>query len=507
MKSILTFLVFIVFACCLGLINASQFFSCTDSYSGDGYYNEGGAVGYNLTLNNFCNQSNDYCERHFVDHLNGFWGTLDYCDGDYIMEAYCKGNAGEHLAQGGVLAYDKHLCENGCEETKLDGGYCVSSPKVCADLNQTIKDKIIELQKTGEYINFIEGNGRMFEGDYVVVSQNGFSKILKIESVRRNSTSTWVYFEDAVNNENINFIFNKSQLDERVILSIDGQTYYSYIDADYVGKDYTPSLLLAWGNKAVDDLSARGVGAEAIISCPHGCENGICLSCIENWQCNPWANCTENKQTRNCTDLNQCETFINKPSESKECEKECTEDWSCNDWSLCKNKIKYRDCKDKHDCGTYEEKLATSQICTQEEIENSEQKTNSGLLINNISVIIEKDSEGFDVLKVENSSVMSSLSIINESQNIYAISVNGNRQVKILPMDAVAKSGLAGENVETIRIDGYNGEAVYSISGFNRAKLFFIIPVHIKIEDKINVETGESVFFKKSWWSFLVLGE
>jgi len=42
-------------------------------------------------------------------------------------------------------------------------------------------------------------------------------------------------------------------------------------------------------------------------------------SCIENWQCTEWSQCSGGTQTRTCTDLNACGTTVNKPIESQSC--------------------------------------------------------------------------------------------------------------------------------------------------------------------------------------------
>jgi hypothetical protein len=57
-------------------------------------------------------------------------------------------------------------------------------------------------------------------------------------------------------------------------------------------------------------------------SCPLECtppaENGV--TCTENWSCNDWSSCEAGKQTRTCTDLNNCGTMVNKPAEEQSCE-------------------------------------------------------------------------------------------------------------------------------------------------------------------------------------------
>lgn len=42
--------------------------------------------------------------------------------------------------------------------------------------------------------------------------------------------------------------------------------------------------------------------------------------CAENWQCSEWSKCENGIQTRTCTDLSQCGTTENKPSEEQQCE-------------------------------------------------------------------------------------------------------------------------------------------------------------------------------------------
>lgn len=42
-------------------------------------------------------------------------------------------------------------------------------------------------------------------------------------------------------------------------------------------------------------------------------------ACTEDWNCTPWSECTEGLQTRTCTDLNNCGTYLNKPPESQPC--------------------------------------------------------------------------------------------------------------------------------------------------------------------------------------------
>ena len=48
------------------------------------------------------------------------------------------------------------------------------------------------------------------------------------------------------------------------------------------------------------------------------------LGCIENWICEPWSDCVNGVQTRECADWNACGTTVNKPLESQSCTEKVT---------------------------------------------------------------------------------------------------------------------------------------------------------------------------------------
>jgi len=53
-------------------------------------------------------------------------------------------------------------------------------------------------------------------------------------------------------------------------------------------------------------------------------------SCEENWNCTNWTKCDSGLKLRNCTDINDCITEINKPETTQDCCK-----WVCEPWSDC----------------------------------------------------------------------------------------------------------------------------------------------------------------------------
>ncbi len=104
--------------------------------------------------------------------------------------------------------------------------------------------------------------------------------------------------------------------------------------------------------------------------------------CMENWDCSDWSSCSDNQQSRSCTDLNNCGTENNKPSEQQSCISEedsgssssggggisffmpCNHDWLCGVWnpSICPSTgVQTRDCIDQNNC---EIPLIETQQCT-----------------------------------------------------------------------------------------------------------------------------------------------
>lgn len=109
--------------------------------------------------------------------------------------------------------------------------------------------------------------------------------------------------------------------------------------------------------------------------------------CSENWQCSSWSDCVSGQQTRPCTDSNSCGTTQDKPSISKSCNVDiCDEDWDCTDWESCVNGRKIRSCNDGNNCGTRNNRPSTSDSCTSSEEEPSEEEMS-----------IEKEEKGVEV--------------------------------------------------------------------------------------------------------------
>ena len=85
------------------------------------------------------------------------------------------------------------------------------------------------------------------------------------------------------------------------------------------------------------------------------------------------------------------------------------------------------------------------------------------------------------------------------------IEKNGSRtELKVLPDKAKEKvSGIIDE-IETTELV-FEETLFYKTKGTKKGKLFYFIPVQMKITTEISAESGEMKKIEKPWWSFLVV--
>jgi len=83
--------------------------------------------------------------------------------------------------------------------------------------------------------------------------------------------------------------------------------------------------------------------------------------CVEDWKCGSWSDCSAGTQTRSCNDLNKCKSDSTKTTETQKCgtattkipsttDLKCSYDWDCAQWSSCTNSKQTRTCTRIDDC-------------------------------------------------------------------------------------------------------------------------------------------------------------
>lgn len=78
----------------------------------------------------------------------------------------------------------------------------------------------------------------------------------------------------------------------------------------------------------------------------------------------------------------------------------------------------------------------------------------------------------------------------------------GSKEIKILPNEVYSK-GQEITRIEEVKLTEESQSPVYSVKGTKQAKLLFILPVTLRLETKVNAESGEILSVNKPWWSFL----
>ncbi len=113
-------------------------------------------------------------------------------------------------------------------------------------------------------------------------------------------------------------------------------SFYAYCVDDNGQKNYTTSVNFSVSYTApveeetVGSPPASQTGGGTDVTAP------IESSCEEIWICSLWGDCANGISTRECEDLAECGTSVDKPAETQSCSvQECTSNFLCGEWSSC----------------------------------------------------------------------------------------------------------------------------------------------------------------------------
>ncbi len=133
-------------------------------------------------------------------------------------------------------------------------------------------------------------------------------------------------------------------------------------------------------------------------------------------------------------------------------------------------------------------------------------------------IITEKDEEPVPIsikgsadktitVKTKESEAVTSEKIVIQESKLY-MEVNDKKksEIKVLPEEASAKAveAVGKGQVDKIELKQEAEKPVYSVRVIKKAKLFRLIPITMRIETKVDAETGDVLSVKKPWWSFFV---
>ena len=202
----------------------------------------------------------------------------------------------------------------------------------------------------------------------------------------------------------VNLILGNSGVDVKnlhIALEKEGYTIPSEEKSQSYFGVYTKAAVIKFQEKYASDILAvfklkYGTGRVGVTTVAKLNKLYGCKTCTPNWSCGDWSQCVNGKQTRTCTDLNNCGNISSKPVEIQSCNinivcptdvklcpdgsyikrglpnceflpcpsDTCTPNWSCGDWSQCVNGQQTRTCYDTNNCGTTTNKPGTTQACS-----------------------------------------------------------------------------------------------------------------------------------------------
>ncbi len=143
--------------------------------------------------------------------------------------------------------------------------------------------------------------------------------------------------------------------------------------AYYVARD--PGLLVAWSNYATYEVTCPDTSLESAGNQNEqegsggGGRGGNQELCTPHWKCSAWSPCTYGNFTfSKCIDYSACDPQNYQNYMFENCTfvtaVDCIEQWECNEWSTCKNDKHTRTCLDIKNCMTNKTKPVESENCT-----------------------------------------------------------------------------------------------------------------------------------------------
>jgi len=454
--------------------------SCTDSDGKvDDYLTKGSVVVEeegigSLTVEDYCLSdllvlANEYeFYQNMVDAmiLEGVFGPGQLNDENILIEAYCPTGIENNISEW-FMYYHTYSCPNGCEE-----GACISEDS-CIETDHGFS---LYTKGTIEIIQSLEGGGT----GTITGTDYCFDASFDVPD----GTTNLGLFKMVIN---------------------EGVTIEEKSSGEYLMETTCASSTL-------EGIKTYFVAQS--YKCPCGCEDGACVE--------------EEKIT--CTDsdgdtgdyFTKGQVIIKEGAGSLTVEDYCLSDLItlANEYEFYQNMLNVLLDKEVLDSSQLDKNNILLEGYCPSGIENNISEwfmyhhtydcphccSDGACIVSVKSYISNKEVEIEEfAIEIEGKSFDSSLEIVKENSSVYARTSQGDKEIKILPEDAIANADKI-EDVTSITINQEGDSAVYVVSGTKGARLFFIIPITAKVKQSINVEEGFVVSIEKPWWSFLARG-
>jgi len=317
----------------------------------------------------------DYLDQAFVYSL--FNETIPSCTPNWTkQETNCYSNETKL-----VFYNDSKNCNNLTGKPEDSVGYCdYNSNGIIGDLVSSSNSLNLTFYVSGSLLNSSLNYSNLSSSQLVEIRKDG-----------QNIISFMYQFSKPLDLTNISIKLNSASSNLGFIL-VEGIDETKSVIFD---KKNSSSNQVCIRDESVSSVSEISLfcdkGNEYLLNCPGTLSGYTCsiinnsfnisglehsgvkemltlATCTSNWICSTWSGCVNNLQTRNCSDINICNTSAGRPNLTQECAiaAVCLSNWSCSDWSPlnCSNDINQtRICTDKNNCNFLAGKPVELNIC------------------------------------------------------------------------------------------------------------------------------------------------
>ncbi|MDI6798764.1 MAG: PGF-pre-PGF domain-containing protein [Candidatus Aenigmarchaeota archaeon] len=278
-------------------------------------------------VHGICRSSPTYCGDTYCD-----LGEVCYCleDCGACPPPPQRVTVGTELGKG--LAYINFIRAN--EQTKVQ--FEKRRDLNVFELNVIVKNRVNYVsititkldKKPAEVV--VEVSGKPYR--YInIVGENIRDEDISQAKIKFLVEKSWISGNNIDANTIVLYRFSDNKWNKLATTKVSEDTDYIYYEAQTPGFSY----FAISGEVAIPEEVAKQtcpyeccIGEAAYYDKPcasgYRCENNKCVAiavpCTEDWTCTEWSACIEGKQTRTCTDRNNCGTTVNKPAETQTCE-------------------------------------------------------------------------------------------------------------------------------------------------------------------------------------------